>query len=221
MTGPDDTGGEEGLDRITERLATDLGSLVDRETVGRLVKSSHELLAGRCEPADRTAWEGLLHHTERFARDRLVALAKSEGRLPGSTPGVLFLCVRNAGRSQMALGWLRHLAGQGALAWSGGSAPGSGLDPNAEAAMAEVGIDISGEFPKPWTDEIVRGADLVVTMGCGDACPVVPGQRYEDWALPDPAGRPIDEVRPIRDEIGRRVGELLGRLGVRSVEGIV
>lgn len=221
MTAPDDSPAAEALDRITERLAAELASLVDRTTARRIVQSSYELLAGRLEPAQSNAYERLLPHTERFARDRLVALAKGEGRLPGSTPGVLFLCVRNAGRSQMALGWVRHLAGDGALAWSGGSAPGSGLDPNAQAAMAEVGIDISGEFPKPWTDEIVHGADLVVTMGCGDACPVVPGQRYEDWALPDPAGRPIDEVRPIRDEIGRRVQNLLGRLGVPGGEGAV
>ncbi len=129
-------------------------------------------------------------------------------------PAVLFLCVHNAGRSQMALGWFNHLAGNGAVAWSGGSEPAVEVNPAAVAAMAEVGIDISREFPKPWTDEIVRAADVVVTMGCGDACPFFPGHRYEDWELEDPAGRPLEEVRPIRDEIGRRVRDLLARLYV-------
>ena len=129
-------------------------------------------------------------------------------------PTVLFLCVHNAGRSQMALGWFRHLAGEQAVAWSGGSEPADEVNPAAVAAMTEVGIDIGTEFPKPWTDEIVRAADVVVTMGCGDACPLFPGKRYEDWVLDDPAGMGIDAVRPIRDEIGRRVGELLTSLGL-------
>ena len=130
------------------------------------------------------------------------------------TPTVLFLCVHNAGRSQMALGWFNHLAGDRAVAWSGGSEPAASVNPSAVAAMAEVGIDISRESPKRWTDDTVRAADVVVTMGCGDACPVFPGMRYEDWVLTDPAGRGLDEVRPIRDEIGRRVRDLLDRLGV-------
>ena len=128
------------------------------------------------------------------------------------TPIVLFLCVHNAGRSQMALGWFNHLAGGRAVAWSGGSEPGAEVNPAAIAAMAEVGIDITGEFPKPWTDEIVRAADVVVTMGCGDACPLFPGKRYEDWELDDPAGLGVDAVRPIRDEIRRRVETLIGSL---------
>ena len=131
-------------------------------------------------------------------------------------PRVLFLCVHNAGRSQMAMGWLNHLAGGRAVATSGGSAPGPAVNPAAVAAMAEVGIDISGESPKRWTDEIVGAADVVVTMGCGDACPFVPGGRYEDWVLPDPFGKSVDEVRPVRDEIRRRVVELLGSLGVAA-----
>jgi protein-tyrosine-phosphatase len=129
-------------------------------------------------------------------------------------PAVLFLCVHNAGRSQMALGWFQHLAGDRAVGWSGGSEPANAVNPAAVAAMAEVGIDISREFPKPWTDEIVRAADVVVTMGCGDACPLYPGTRYEDWRLEDPAGQPVEAVRPIRDEIGRRVRALLESLGV-------
>ena len=114
---------------------------------------------------------------------------------------MLFLCVHNAGRSQMALGWFNHLAGDRAVAWSGGSEPGAEVNPAAVAAMAEVGIDISQEFPKPWTEEIVQAADVVVTMGCGDACPLFPGKRYEDWTLDDPFGKTVDDgpAGPRRD----------------------
>ena len=153
---------------------------------------------------------------ERFARQRLTALAKVEGKPDGGVPVVLFLCVHNAGRSQMALGWFNHLAGGRAVAWSGGSEPGREVNPAAVAAMREVGIDIAREFPKPWTDEIVRAADVVVTMGCGDACPYFPGKRYEDWELDDPAGQDVAAVRPIRDEIGVRVRALLAGLQVPS-----
>ncbi|MDQ1488840.1 MAG: hypothetical protein QOJ23_1354 [Actinomycetota bacterium] len=127
---------------------------------------------------------------------------------------MLFLCVHNAGRSQMAMGWFNHLAGGRAVALSGGSEPGPSVNPAAVAAMAEVGIDIAREFPKPWTDAGVRSADVVVTMGCGDTCPFFPGTRYEDWALDDPQGQEVDAVRPIRDEIERRVRALLADLGV-------
>jgi protein-tyrosine-phosphatase len=129
-------------------------------------------------------------------------------------PAVLFLCVHNAGRSQMALGWFHHLAGERAVAWSGGSEPAAEINPSAVQAMAEVGIDITREQPKRWTDEMVRAADVVVTMGCGDTCPYVPGKRYEDWELDDPAGQDVDAVRPIRDEIERRVRALLQSIGV-------
>jgi arsenate reductase len=131
-------------------------------------------------------------------------------------PTVLFLCVHNAGRSQMALGWFNRLAGGRAVAWSGGSEPGTEVNPSAIEAMAEVGIDIAQEFPKPWTDAIVRAADVVVTMGCGDACPLFPGKRYEDWELDDPAGQSVAAVRPIRDEIERRVIKLIDSLGVAA-----
>jgi arsenate reductase len=130
-------------------------------------------------------------------------------------PTVLFLCVHNAGRSQMALGWFNHLAGGRAIAWSGGSEPAKEVNPSAIAAMAEVGIDIAHEFPKPWTEETLGAADVVVTMGCGDSCPWVPGKRYEDWPLSDPAGQEVEAVRPIRDEIEQRVRALLGSLGVQ------
>jgi len=131
-----------------------------------------------------------------------------------SRPTVLFLCVHNAGRSQMALGWFNHLAGDRALAFSGGSEPAEHVNPSAVAAMAEAGIDISAEEPARWTDAQLAAADVVVTMGCGDSCPYVPGTRYEDWALDDPAGKGVDDVRPIRDEIERRVRGLLVELGV-------
>jgi arsenate reductase len=137
----------------------------------------------------------------------------------GEVPVVLFLCVHNAGRSQMALGWFTHLATGRAVAWSGGSEPAKEVNPAAVMAMAEVGIDISGEVPRRWTDDIVRAADVVVTMGCGDSCPMFPGTRYEDWQLDDPAGRGIDAVRPIRDEIERRVRALLVSLGVAVAPG--
>ena len=129
-------------------------------------------------------------------------------------PSVLFMCVHNAGRSQMAAGWMRRLAGDRVTVYSGGSEPTDKINPAAVASMAEVGIDIANEFPKPWTDEIVRAADVVVTMGCGDACPLFPGKRYEDWELDDPAGLGVTQVAPIRDEIRERVEQLLASLGV-------
>ena len=129
-------------------------------------------------------------------------------------PEVLFLCIHNAGRSQMALGWFKHLAGDRALGLSGGSEPADQINRIAIQAMAEVGIDITEEYPKPWTEEVLRAADVVVTMGCGDACPYYPGKRYEDWPLDDPAGLGLEAVRPIRDEIRRRVQTLLGTLAV-------
>jgi arsenate reductase len=127
---------------------------------------------------------------------------------------VLFLCVHNACRSQMAMDFFQQLAGDRAVAWSGGSEPGIAVNAAAIAATAERDIDISKEFPKPWTDETVRAADVVITMGCGDACPIFPGKRYEEWVLDDPAGQGLDDVRPIRDEIERRVRTLPDELSV-------
>ena len=129
-----------------------------------------------------------------------------------STPTVLFVCVHNAGRSQMAAGWLRHLAGDRVEVLSAGSAPAEGINPVAVEAMAEVGIDIAGRQPTLLSDAAVESSDVVITMGCGDACPFYPGTRYEDWDLDDPAGQGIDAVRPIRDEIRRRVEELIDSL---------
>jgi arsenate reductase len=133
-------------------------------------------------------------------------------------PAVLFLCTHNAGRSQMALGFFQALIAERAVGWSGGSEPGREVNPSAIAAMAERGIDISAEFPKPWTDETVRAADVVISMGCGDACPIFPGKRYESWDdLDDPAGLDLAAVRPIRDDIERRVRRLIEDLGVTEV----
>lgn len=129
-----------------------------------------------------------------------------------STPCVLFLCVHNAGRSQMAAGWLRHLAGERIAVCSGGSEPAAEVQADAITVMAEVGIDIAGNQPEPWTGEALAAADVVVSMGCGDACPVIPGKRYEDWELDDPAGRGVDDVRVIRDQIRRRVEHLIEEL---------
>ena len=133
---------------------------------------------------------------------------------PGRVPKVVFLCVHNAGRSQMAAGWLRRLAGDGAEVFSGGSDPAAEVNPSAIAVMAEVGIDIGDKTPQRWTDDVVRSADAVITMGCGDSCPVFPGVRYVDWDLDDPAGLPIEDVRPIRDEIERRVRSLMADLKI-------
>ncbi len=131
-------------------------------------------------------------------------------------PAVLFLCVHNAGRSQMAAGWLRHLAGESINVYSGGSAPADQINQTAVQAMHEVGIDIRSAEPQIWTDEVVRAVDVVVTMGCGDVCPIYPGKRYEDWVLTDPAGQPIEVVRAVRDEIEARVRGLMKSLGVAA-----
>jgi len=136
----------------------------------------------------------------------------------GTVPAVLFLCVHNAGRSQMAMGWFRHLAGDRAEAWSGGSEPAAEVNPAAVEVMREIGIEISSHQPRRWTDDIVRAADVVITMGCGDECPYFPGQRREDWPLDDPAGKGPDAIRPIRDEIEQRVRGLLADLGVAIAE---
>lgn len=179
------------------------------ETIERFLHSSYDQFAGRA-----TVPHFLPLLAERFARQRLRALARVEGKSGDGKPTVLFLCTHNAGRSQMALGFFTHLAGDRAVAWSGGSEPGELVNPAAVEAMAERDIDISGEYPKPWTDEIVRAADVIITMGCGDACPIFPGRRYEEWILEDPHGQDVAAVRPIRDEIERRVRALLTELEV-------
>jgi arsenate reductase (thioredoxin) len=191
------------------RLADVFTGVFGEETIERFLHTSNDQFAARSSVPH---FLPLL--AERFARQRLTALAKVEGLSHDGRPTVLFLCVHNAGRSQMALGFFQHLAGDRAVAWTGGSEPGLEVNPAAIEAMRERGIDISGEYPKPWTDEVVRAADVVVSMGCGDACPIFPGKRYEDWVLDDPAGKSVEAIRPVRDEIERRVRHLLDELNV-------
>ncbi|QTE28523.1 arsenate reductase ArsC [Pengzhenrongella sicca] len=203
------------LTTAASRLARDFAGTFGAETIERFLHSSYEEFAPR---ASVLTFLPLL--AERFARQRLTALARVENRVSDGKPVVLFLCVHNAGRSQMALGFFSHFAGDAAIAWSGGSEPGTEVNPSAIAAMAERGIDISGEYPKPWTDEVVRAADVIITMGCGDACPIFPGKRYEEWVLDDPAGLDVADVRPVRDEIERRILALLDELEVPTSQHI-
>ena len=197
------------------RLATEFTGTFNAETIERFLHSSYDEFAERA-----VVLNFLPLLAEKFARQRLHALAKVEGKAGDGKPVVLFLCTHNAGRSQMALGFFAHIAGDAATAWSGGSEPATTINPAAIAAMAERGIDISTEYPKPWTDEVVRAADVVVTMGCGDACPVFPGKRYQDWDVPDPDGLSVAEVRPIRDEIERRVLTLIDELGIGATRDV-
>ena len=195
------------LRSAAKQLAVEFEGAFGEETIERFLHTSYERFAGRA-----TVVNFLPLLAERFARQRLRALARVEGKVQDGKPVVLFLCTHNAGRSQMALGFFQHYAGDGAIAWSGGSEPGEQVNPAAVEAMRERGIDISGEFPKPWTDEVVQAADVVITMGCGDACPVYSGKRYEDWTLDDPAGHDLETVRRIRDEIDARVKALITEL---------
>jgi len=197
------------VDTVAARLEPHFAGTFGPETIERFVQDSLERLLPTAKIATY-----LPVLAEKFARQRLTALARLDASAPNAVPGVLFMCVHNAGRSQMAAGWMRHLAGDRVVVWSGGSEPDSDINPAAVKAMAEVGVDITDEFPKPWTDEVVRAADVVVTMGCGDACPLHPGTRYEDWDLDDPADGDLAAVRLIRDEIRRRVEALLDSLPV-------
>lgn len=196
-----------------ERLADEFTGTFNTETISKFLGSSYGEFAGRA-----TVVNYLPLLAERFARERLHALARVEGLASDGRPAVLFLCTHNAGRSQMAMGFFAHHAGDAAIAWSGGTEPGDEVNPAAVAAMAERGIDISTEYPKPWTDEVVRAADAVISMGCGDACPIFPGKRYEDWDLTDPDGLTVADVRPIRDDIERRVLTLLDELAITPAQ---
>lgn len=200
---------ELALKTAAVRLARDFEGVYGAETIERFLHTSYDQFAGTAKVLN---FLPLL--AERFAKQRLTALSRVEGKAHDGRPAVLFLCVHNAGRSQMALGFFEHYAGDAAVGWSGGSEPGAEVNPAAIEAMRERRIDISGEYPKPWTDEVVRAADVVITMGCGDACPVFPGKRYEEWVLDDPAGKAVADIRPVRDEIERRVLTLLDELGV-------
>ena len=187
---------------------------INVETIERFMTESLDLVLPN---AHITTWIPVL--VERLTDDRLRALMRLDSPRTDLNPSVLFLCVHNAGRSQIAAGFMRHLAAGKVDVYSGGSAPADGVNRAVVEAMAEKGIDISAELPQPWADEIVRAADVIVVMGCGDACPVYPGKRYLDWELEDPAGKSIEEIRPIRDEIERRVRSLIADLGVEPSAG--
>lgn len=197
------------LERVADDLAERFRGTFSRETVERYVVESHALLVER---AHATRYVPSL--TARFAGDRLAALAAVDG--DDGMPRVLFVCVQNAGRSQLAAALLRSLAGDRVRVLTAGSEPASLVNPLVVAALDEIGVPLADEYPKPLTDEVVRAADVVVTMGCGDACPVYPGRRYLDWELDDPAGLSLDGVRRVRDEIASRVRGLLGELDLNA-----
>ncbi len=199
------------LGRIVADLSGRFAGVFAPETVERYVQESYALLA---ENAKVTRYLPSL--ASRFAADRLSALAKVESGGHDHIPEVLFVCVQNAGRSQMAAGILRHLAGDAVRVRTAGSQPARAVRSVIVTALDEIGVPIGGEFPKPLTDEVVRAADVVITMGCGDACPVYPGKQYLDWDLADPVGLPIARVRDIRDDIEARVRALLTTLRVNA-----
>jgi arsenate reductase len=192
--------------QAAERLAEEFKGIYSEETIERYIGESLDLLGG----SKINVFVPVLAH--RFARERLRALAQSEGALVKDQPEVLFVCVHNAGRSQMAAGLVKLRSEGRVHVRSAGSAPGEEISPAVVEAMREIGVDLSEEFPKPLTDEFVKGADVVITMGCGDACPIYPGKKYEDWELNDPAGQDLEAVRRIRDEIDQRVQKLIAEL---------
>ena len=196
--------------RSIESLAEEFRGIFSLETVERYVNESIDRLRG----ARVVDFIPLFVH--RFAREQLRALAQAEGAIIKEVPEVLFVCVHNAGRSQMAAALLDHHAKGRVHVRSAGSDPTDKINPAVMAAMDDWGIDLSQEFPKPLTDEFVKAADAVITMGCGDACPIYPGKRYEDWELEDPAGQPVEVVRRIRDDIDARVQQLLAELAPAS-----
>ena len=192
------------LSRAAHNLAAKYAGVFSAQTVERYVFESYASLR-------RTAriHTHLTALATRFAGDRLTALAQAQGAVPKDVPEVLFICVHNAGRSQMAAALLNHHGGGRVHVRSAGSAPAQEINPQVIAAMAEIGVDLGEEYPKPLTDDVVAAADVVVSMGCGDACAVYPGKRYLDWAIDDPAGQPLEAVRTIRDDLDARVHALL------------
>jgi protein-tyrosine-phosphatase len=181
-------------------LSAEFVGVFSPETVDRAVADS----ASQLLPETRVTMH-LPMLAQRFARERLRALARAEGSDRRAESAVLFVCLHNSGRSQIAAAWMRHFCGDRVTVSSGGAEPAAHLNELVLTAMAEVGIDLSDEYPKPWTDEVVAGADVVITMGCGDACPVLPGKRYEDWSLVHSTGPTIDDARAARDELKARV----------------
>lgn len=194
------------IDGVCRLLAEEFTGVFSKETVTQYVEGTLDRYADHRVP------DYVPIFVQRFARERLRALGQAEGAIEKDMPEVLFVCVHNAGRSQMAAALLeRHAKGRVHVR-SAGSTPAAEVHRGVADAMAEIGVDLSTAYPKPWTDEIVRAADVVITMGCGDACPVYPGKRYMDWELPDPAGKPLEEVRRIRDDLDGRVQGLLAEL---------
>jgi len=197
------------LKRLAVELAEKFAGIFGAETVERYVLESYTALLRTA-----TVKAHLTRNTIRFAADRLTALAQAKGAIESPVPEVLFVCEQNAGRSQMAAALTSALSGSAVHVRSAGSAPAHELNPAVIQAMAEIGLNLSEAFPKPLTDDVVQAADVVVTMGCGDACPVYPGKRYQDWVLVDPALLGIDEVRAVRDQIRANVETMLESLGI-------
>jgi len=206
MTEADDRVLEYHLHAVAVRVKDEFGGIFATETIERFLGESRDQFA------NAPIKDFVPVMVEKFARERLRALGQAEGTVAKEVPEVLFVCTHNAGRSQMAAALLDHHAAGRVHVRSAGSDPADEVNPAVVAAMEEIGLDVSKEFPKPLTDEVVRAADAVITMGCGDACPIYPGTRYLDWELADPAGKSLEEVRPIRDELDRRAQALLEEL---------
>jgi protein-tyrosine-phosphatase len=200
---------EEYLKRLAAELSEQFAGTFNLETVERYVLESYTALLRTA-----TVKAHLASRVTRFATDRLTSLAQAKGALTRDVPEVLFVCEQNAGRSQMAAALTDHLSQGRVHVRSAGSMPASDLNPAAVTAMQEIGVDVSEAFPKPLTDDVVQAADVVITMGCGDACPVYPGKRYQDWELTDPEGLPLEDVRRVRDDIRVHVEALLASFDV-------
>jgi arsenate reductase (thioredoxin) len=194
------------VEKAAEALQDEFAGTFSRETIARYIAESVDLLG----TSKLNVFVPVLAH--RFARERLKALGQADGLITKEMPEVLFVCVHNAGRSQMAAGLVKLRSDGRIHVRSAGSDPGETVNPAVIEAMEEVGVDMSEEFPKPLTDEVVRAADVVITMGCGDACPIYPAKRYEDWVLDDPSEQDLGTVRRIRNQIDERVQTLIQEL---------
>jgi arsenate reductase len=197
---------EELVRHTSQALATEFEGTFSAETITRFVTES------LADVGNARVKNFVPLFVYRFAKERLRALGQAEGTIMKEKPEVLFVCVHNAGRSQMAAGLLDKVSGGRVHVRSAGSTPASEIHDNVRKAMEEIGVDLSKEFPKPLTDEVVRAADVVITMGCGDACPIYPGKRYMDWEVEDPAGKDLETVRAIRADMTERVRELVEEL---------
>ena len=202
------------LEDATRRLSGRFRGVFSDETVARVVEDSYEQLGER--PTVGPNFMPIL--VERFARERMEAVAQAEGLVAKTLPELLFVCEHNSGRSQMAAALADQLSSGQVRVRSAGSDPTERINPVVVEAMSEIGVDVRMEFPKPLTDEVVRAADVVITLGCGDACPVYPGKHYEDWTVDDPAGQPLDVVRRIRYDVQNHVTDLLHTLNIEVQE---